>query len=177
MTQDYYQKAMKFAGEKHHDQKVPGTRANYPLHLANVSMEIIIAHKQSNDFDLDFAVQVAILHDVLEDTPTGFEEVKELFGEEVARGVQALTKNESLASKIEKMQDSLKRINEEPREVGMVKLADRITNLQTPPSHWSEEKIAAYLQEAKFIAMELTEKNEYLHERLLDKIEGYGKYS
>ena len=40
MIQSIYQKAMKFAGEKHASQKVPGSNANYLLHLSNVAMEI-----------------------------------------------------------------------------------------------------------------------------------------
>ena len=36
MTQTLYQKVMKFAGEKHKDQKVPGTEANYLLYCSNM---------------------------------------------------------------------------------------------------------------------------------------------
>lgn len=44
------------------------------------------------------------------------------------------------------MQDSLRRIKSQPREVWMVKMADRITNLQPPPGHWSEEKDSSRLK-------------------------------
>lgn len=33
------------------------------------------------------------------------------------------------------MKDSLKRIKKQPKEISMVKMADRITNLQIPPGH------------------------------------------
>lgn len=173
MTQEIYQKAMKFAGEKHCNQKFPGSDANYLLHLACVSMEILLAYQQSPDFDLDFAVQLAILHDVIEDTDTKYEEVKTHFGEKVADGVWALTKNEALDTKTEKMADSLARINRQPKEVGMVKLADRITNLQQPPHYWTKEKMTAYRQEAKTIAKVLVGKNEFLNNRLHAKITAY----
>jgi (p)ppGpp synthase/HD superfamily hydrolase len=62
-----------------------------------------------------------------------------------------LTKNDNLISKKEKMIDSLNRINEFKKEVGMVKLADRITNLQEPPKSWGKNKILNYLNEAKLI--------------------------
>ena len=140
MTQEIYQKTMRFAGEKHHDQLFPGSSANYLLHIASVSMEILLAFQHSPDFDLDFAVQLAILHDVIEDTDTTFEELEEQFGERVAAGVLALTKNDNLPSKSAKMMDSLARINRQPKEVGMVKLADRITNLQEPPGYWNNQK-------------------------------------
>lgn len=117
MTQDINQKAIKFAGEKHRGQKVPGTNANYLLHISNVAMEIMIAFSANNNFDLHFAIQVALLHDTIEDTDTSFDEIKQEFGERVAIGVQALTKNDKFPTKREKMADSLYRINEADKEV------------------------------------------------------------
>lgn len=174
MTQDLYQKAMKFAGEKHSNQKVPGTKANYLLHISNVAMEVLMAYNIKPSFDLDFAIQVAILHDTIEDTTADFEEIKNEFNEEIAVAVQALTKNEKLTSKEERMKDSLSRINELRKEVGLVKLADRITNLQTPPEHWSKAKSLKYWEEAKLIVDKLKGKNSYLQKRLDRKIEEYG---
>lgn len=173
MTQEVYQKAMKFAGEKHHSQKVPGTNANYLLHLSNVAMEVLIAYNFDPSFDIDFAIQIAILHDTIEDTDTSFEEIKTVFGERVAKAVLALTKDESINSKNEKMLDCLHRINQEPKEVGLVKLADRITNLQAPPPHWAKEKTTKYKEEAQLIARQLSNKNTYLYHRLLLKIKEY----
>lgn len=177
MTQEIYQNAIKFAGEKHKNQKVPGTEANYLLHISNVAMEIILAHKMNNNFDINYAVQLALLHDTLEDTQTKFEELVGEFGKEVALGVQALTKNENLDSKKEKIIDSLNRINQLEKEVGIVKLADRITNLQEPPEHWKKDKIQNYLKEAKLINEMLNDKNEYLNNRLQTKINEYKKYT
>lgn len=175
MTQELYQKAIKFAGEKHKDQKVPGTNSNYLLHISNVAMEIILAYNANNNFDLNYAVQLALLHDTLEDTQTDFSELLKMFGEKVAIGVQALTKNKNLDSKKEKMIDSLNRINKLEKEVGMVKLADRITNLQEPPKHWKKDKIQHYLSEAIVINKVLNNKNEYLNKRLENKIAEYKK--
>ncbi len=177
MTQEIYQKAIKFAGEKHKNQKVPGTDANYLLHISNVAMEIILAHKENEDFDINYAIQLALLHDTLEDTKTEFSELKEQFGEKVALGIQALTKNDNLTSKKEKMTDSLNRINQLEKEVGIVKLADRITNLQEPPKFWEKDKILNYLNEAKLINEMLKNKNEYLNTRLQAKIVEYKKYA
>lgn len=176
MIQEIYQKAMKYAGEQHSKQLVPGTNSNYLLHISNVAMEILIAYNNSKNFNLEYTIQVAILHDTIEDTSSTFEEIEELFGEEIARGVQALTKNEHLSTKEEMMLDSLQRINEQIDEVGIVKLADRITNLQNPPSHWTNEKIKRYLNEAKLISKSLQNKNKYLNERIELKIEEYEQY-
>lgn len=176
MTQEIYQKAIKFAGEKHKNQMVPGTSSNYLLHVSNVAMEILVAYNAANTFDIDFAVQLAILHDTIEDTKTEFNELKEVFGERVALGVLALSKNETLTGKREQMLDSLDRINALENEVGMVKLADRITNLQQPPYYWTNEKILSYLDEAILISKELNNKNNYLNSRLENKILEYRKY-
>lgn len=175
MTQELYQKAMKFAGEKHHQQKVPGTDANYLLHISNVTMEVLIAHSNEGSFDIDFAIQVAILHDTLEDTNTDFEEIEGEFGKSIAEAVQALTKDQNLLSKQERMTDSLIRINKLRKEVGIIKLADRITNLQRPPKNWGKDKIIKYFDESKIISSALKGKNDYLNQRLESKIIGYGR--
>jgi guanosine-3',5'-bis(diphosphate) 3'-pyrophosphohydrolase len=176
MTQDLYQKAMAFAGEKHAEQKVPSSQANYLLHISNVAMEVLFAHSHTQNFELDFAIQLAILHDTIEDTSTDWKELKELFGERIADGVRALTKSDAFSTKAEKMADSLQRINQLEKEVGIVKLADRITNLQNPPEHWNPEKIIAYHAEAKTIFHSLGDKNEYLSNRLEYKIEEYTQF-
>lgn len=173
MTQELYQKAIKYAGEKHSEQKVPGTNSNYLLHISNVAMEVLMAYNFDKNFDINFAIQTAILHDTIEDTTANFDEIKNKFGEPIAKAVDALTKNEKLQSKQEKMLDSLTRINTLQKEVGIVKIADRITNLQTPPSHWSQDKIKKYREEAKLISSMLTNKNAYLNKRLDSKIAEY----
>ncbi len=175
-TQDIYQKTLKYAGEKHANQLVPGSTSNYLLHISNVVMEVIFAHKENEDFNLNFAVQVAILHDVIEDTLTDFNEVKNIFGSDVANAVMALTKNEKLATKFEKMADSLNRIKNQPKEVAIVKLADRITNLQKPPQNWNNDKIKSYYEEAKQIKNQLMGCNTYLEKRLALKLIEYKTY-
>jgi (p)ppGpp synthase/HD superfamily hydrolase len=177
MIQELYQKAMKYAGEKHRDQLVPGTTANYLLHISNVTMEVMMAHQAHPDFDLALAMPVAILHDTIEDTDATYEEISELYGSRIADGVLALTKDDSLPDKPSKMADSLQRIRAQAPEVALVKIADRITNLQSPPAHWTSEKITAYRQEAIIIADALGGKHDYLDQRIRKKIEAYGSYN
>ncbi|MBS9767768.1 MAG: bifunctional (p)ppGpp synthetase/guanosine-3',5'-bis(diphosphate) 3'-pyrophosphohydrolase [Flavobacteriaceae bacterium] len=174
--QSLYQKAGKFAGEKHHNQQVKGSVANYMLHLSNVAMEILLAYQQESNFDLGIAVQTALLHDTIEDTNTTFEEVKDLFGEEVAKNVLALTKNNNIADKEQKMQDSLNRIKQCSKEAKLVKIADRITNLQKPPKEWSKQKISEYHKQAQLIYNELKGEHSFLDNRLLSKTEEYSHY-
>lgn len=172
--QDIYQNTIQFAAQKHADihQTIPGTSLPYVVHLSNVAMEILVASGASESFNTGFAVQLALLHDVLEDTDVTFNELSERFGKEVAEGVLALTKNAELP-KNERMADSLERIKQQPEEVRAVKLADRITNLQKPPHFWTPEKIEQYKQEAILILKELRGGNPYLENRLQRKIENY----
>lgn len=176
-AQTLYQEAIKFATAKHmeEDQKVPGTDLPYLVHLSNVAMEIIIAASHSDNFNLGKAVQLALLHDVLEDTSADFGELEAKFGLEIAEGVAALTKNSELP-KEQQMPDSLARIKKLQAEVWAVKMADRITNLQPPPPHWDRDKIIKYQKQARVILSELKDGNDYLAARLETKIEAYGDY-
>jgi guanosine-3',5'-bis(diphosphate) 3'-pyrophosphohydrolase len=172
--QSLYQRAIKFATLKHveQDQKVPDTNLPYVVHLSNVAMEILIAGSHSPNFDLPFAVQVALLHDTLEDTNTTFDELTGMFGENIAMAVQALTKDIKLP-KEQRMQDCLVGIKKLQPEVWAIKMADRITNLQPPPPSWDLAKRDKYREEAIVILAELKDGNEYLAKRLELKIEEY----
>lgn len=173
--QSNYQKAIKFAGEKHGNQKIPGSSSSYLAHLSNVAMEIMIAAQHTSNFDLNFAIQVALLHDVIEDTAVTVEELKSEFGFEIAASVLALSKDETLELEAQ-IPDSLERIKLYSKEVWAVKLADRISNLQKPPSHWKQEKIIDYHKMAQVILSTLKGANVYLEERLKERIINYNKF-
>ncbi len=174
-VQDAYQKAISFAGIAHKDQKIPGSDVTYVVHLANVAMEVLFAYSESMDFDLETALQSALLHDTLEDTDISIEDLRKNFGDKVCRCVSALTKNMNLP-KEERMKDSLNRILKEGRDASIVKLADRITNLQIPPSYWSKEKKELYLAEAEMILHMLQNTHSYLENRLKARIKIYLNY-
>ncbi|MCA0932517.1 HD domain-containing protein [Lutimonas saemankumensis] len=173
--QDLYQKAIKFAGEKHGDQKMPGNQASYLVHLSNVAMEVLLASQHEEGFNTELAVQAAILHDTLEDTDTSFEELKEVFGFKVADAVLSLSKNEDLDKELQ-IPDSLARIRLQPKEIWAVKLADRISNMQEPPENWDKNKRIAYQLAARMILMHLKGGNNYLEKRLEEKILAYDEY-
>ena len=172
---DLYRKTINFAAEAHGDQKIPGNNVPYVVHLSNVCMEASLAILQEGSGDIDLVMQCALLHDTIEDTAIGYDEVHALFGEKVAKGVHALTKNEYLP-KAERMPDSLKRILDQGPEVRIVKMADRISNLQQPPHYWSNEKRLAYQVEARLILEQLSGVNQYIEERLAQKIEAYSLF-
>ena len=125
--------------------------------------------------DEDLAVQCALLHDVIEDGGVSYDQIKAEFGEAVAEGVLALSKNKKLAKRLQ-LKDSLRRIKLQPREVWMVKLADRITNLRPPPHFWKDKNIAAYRKEALQIHKALKQASSALSARLKTRIDAYEAY-
>jgi (p)ppGpp synthase/HD superfamily hydrolase len=171
-SQDSYIKACRFAAEAHQGQCVPGTELPYLVHLSMVSMEVVAAASGAECPDADLAVQCAWLHDTIEDTAITYEQVLDTFGAAVAKGVSALTKDASLDKSLQ-MADSLRRIRLQPKAVWMVKLADRITNLQPPPAYWTKEKAARYRDEAVQIHAALKDADEALAARLMARIEAY----
>ena len=168
---EVYLQALNFAARAHGDQKTP-IGLPYVVHLSTVCMELLRALQAEPRREGDFAVSCALLHDVLEDTQTPHAAVEKEFGARIAAGVAALSKNEALA-KSERMADSLRRIRQQPPEVAMVKLADRITNLAPPPPHWTPEKIAAYRAEAEQILDALGEASPFLAARFRERLDRY----
>ena len=171
-SQEEYIRAYYFAAKAHRGQKFPGTGLPYLIHISFVSMEIIAALAVEKVNHPDLAVQCALLHDVIEDTEVPGQKLEEEFGTEVTDGVKALTKKKG-GEKLERLRDSLKRIKEQPHEIWMVKLADRISNLQPPPHYWTQTKIAAYWESSTEIHAALKDSSPYLGERLLQKIDNY----
>ena len=173
--QDAYISALRYASLKHKKQNVPGTEFPYIVHVANVAMEVMIACSNTPETDTELAVTLALLHDVLEDTAVTYEEINQMFGEQVAEGVLALTKFSSL-EKSNQIRDSIDRIKLLEKEVGMVKLADRIANLDAPAADWEKDKRERYKEDAQLILENLSYANEYLAQRLRGKISDYQTY-
>ncbi|MBD2195218.1 MULTISPECIES: HD domain-containing protein [Calothrix] len=175
-SQETYIKAYKFAAQAHQGQKIPGSEIPYIMHLSFVSMEVIAALNENKEYDGNLAIQCAILHDTIEDTNITYEQIKTEFGAAVANGVLALTKDKSLDKHLQ-MADSLQRIQQQPQEIWMVKLADRISNLQPPPYYWTREKITKYREEAIQIHDALKDASNFLASRLANKIENYQSFT
>jgi (p)ppGpp synthase/HD superfamily hydrolase len=168
-------KAYRFAAEAHRWQRVPGTHLPYIMHLSFVAMEVLAAASVEAIPEANLAVQCALLHDVLEDTMVRYDKVRENFGEPVALGVLALTLNKKLP-KGGQMAECLGRIRQQPREIWMVKLADRITNLQPPPPHWSQKRIREYFDESQVILEALKAASPFLAQRLAAKHRAYAAF-
>lgn len=175
---DTLQKAWQWASLHHDGQRYstpdPEITLPYLSHIGAVVLELSQALREEPSKEAELSLCCAILHDILEDTAVGYTELETQFGERVAQGVQALSKNAALPDKKSQMQDSLQRILRQPRAVWKVKLADRIANMGTPPAHWNQKKQEAYREEARLILDTLQEASPYLARRLSEKIAAYG---
>jgi len=179
-SREKYFKALKFAAEAHKDQLMPGTELPYIVHVSLVAMEILSTLAEEPVEKPNLAVQCALLHDCLEDTYVVYDEIVSQFGSYVADGVLALSQDGAIGISEDlfvrrwlQLEDSIQRIKQQPREIWMVKLADRITNLQPPPSHWTDDMVARYKEGAELIHEELAPASEYLGQRLQGKIDLY----
>src|SRR5664279_3976079 len=122
-------KAFEFGADRHARQRRMSGEL-YMFHPLEVAS--ILAGMQ---MDL-VCLTTALLHDLLEDTDTSFEEVRRLFGEEVARCVNGVTKLSkiNLASREDRQAESMRKMllaMVEDIRVIVVKLADRLHNMRT----------------------------------------------
>lgn len=171
------QKAWHFASQKHKGQiyggKEKDSQVEYLSHVGAVTFELMACFAVEKHEGQELALCCSLLHDTIEDTNASFEEIKTLFGEIIANGVLALSKDDSIENKEQKMFDSLCRIKKQSKAVWLVKLADRICNMKEPLEHWSISKRDLYYREAEMIYNELKDASPYLAKRLRLKMDNY----
>jgi GTP diphosphokinase / guanosine-3',5'-bis(diphosphate) 3'-diphosphatase len=108
------------------------------------------------DMKLDVvAVSAGLLHDVVEDTLTTIERIRELFGPEVAHVVEGVTKIGAVrfSSTEERQAETFRKMllaMVDDIRVILVKLADRLHNMRTL-NHLAEEKRVVIAQETRDI--------------------------
>jgi (p)ppGpp synthase/HD superfamily hydrolase len=81
----------------------------------------------------------ALLHDVIEDSETDLEELREKFGEEVAGMVGALTDDESIEAYRERKAEHRERVGVAGSEALAIYAADKLTNSSTLRAVYAEE--------------------------------------
>ncbi len=168
---DLYSRTLYFAARAHANQNLPGSSLPYVTHLVQVAQEVMLtAHQEL--LPLTLALPVALLHDVLEDTPVTVTELEDFAGSTVTEAVQALTKNQDLPAELQ-MSECLERLRRAGPLPSTVKLADRLVNLQAPPASWSAEKISRYREEGQQILQELGWASPHLALRLQARLEQY----
>lgn len=91
------------------------------------------------------SIAAGLLHDVIEDTQTSEEEIKEIFGEQICHIVAGVSKITTLSipdsqiRQAENMRKMLLAMADDIRVI-LIKLADRIHNMRTLQFHKTEEK-------------------------------------
>ena len=121
--------AYQFALKSHGDQK---RRSGVPYILHPVSVAYILV-----ELGMDTeSIVASLLHDVVEDTPVGLEEIKKLFGIEVANLTDGVTKLGRIpySSREEQQAENLRKMliaMADDIRVIIIKLADRLHNMRT----------------------------------------------
>jgi len=134
-------KALEFASERHKDQVDDQGRPYFFAHIVQVYGILI-------DVSDDTEVLCAgLLHDVLEDTDTSYEELRSIFTPNIAEIVKMVTH-----SKDKKYFPDLKtseNYNILFHKAVLIKFADRLSNLSRMES-WSDKKRNEYINSSKF---------------------------
>ncbi|TDT71365.1 guanosine-3',5'-bis(diphosphate) 3'-pyrophosphohydrolase [Hypnocyclicus thermotrophus] len=169
MIQDSYKKAIAYVGKKYVNDKVSCIDANYLTYLSTITMEIFVAFNKEPNFNLEIAIQTALLHDILDNTKTNFNDLKEQFGTHIATTVLAITKDKTIINKEDSIKNNLKRINATFKEATVVKLAELITKLDT--KNCDIQKFNEIINESKYFLENLKNKNYFLENRLKELIE------
>jgi guanosine-3',5'-bis(diphosphate) 3'-pyrophosphohydrolase len=144
-------RAVEFAAQKHRMQRRKDGDAspyiNHPIALMHVlcidggiTEPVILA--------------AAALHDTIEDTETTEQELRTMFGDEIASLVLEMTDDKSIP-KAARKRLQIEHAQHMSREAVLVKLADKICNLRdvsaNPPAGWSVERRMEYFEWAKAV--------------------------
>ena len=132
--------ALMFALERHHGM-VRKKNAGIPYLLHPMEAAVIVG-TMTNDQEI---LAAALLHDVVEDTNTTIEEVRERFGDRVAKLVASETENKRYdlpqgeTWKIRK-QESLEELrNAESRATRILWMADKLSNMRSIYRLWLDQ--------------------------------------
>ena len=124
------EKAFSIADDAHKDQK---RRSGEPYIIHPLAVATILA-----DMGMDTdSICAALLHDVVEDTPTTAKEIRDIFGEDVECLVDGVTKLGQIplsASKEEEQSENIRKMflaMSRDIRVIIIKLADRVHNMRT----------------------------------------------
>jgi guanosine-3',5'-bis(diphosphate) 3'-pyrophosphohydrolase len=137
--------ALKFASEKHAKQrrKGPGDTPyiNHPIDVAEILVNVAAVSNTDT-------LVAALLHDTIEDTETGADEIESLFGSCVLALVMECTDDKSLP-KAERKRLQIEHASHKSPQAKLIKIADKISNVRdigkAPPVDWSFDRIREYL--------------------------------
>jgi len=140
--------AANFAAEAHKDQRRKGDLSpyiNHPIGVANIIQKHACLHPEDNTTPI--ILQAALLHDTVEDTDVTIDEIKKVFGGNVARYVANVTDDKS-QDKVTRKKTQIEHAKTMDRGTAIIKLADKYYNCSdlmiTPPKSWTPDIIYGY---------------------------------
>jgi len=138
------------AARWHKSQKRKGEAAEpYMNHLLEVAA--LVAEASDGD---PTCIIAALMHDAVEDQDVTLEQVRALYGDEVAAIVAEVTDDKSLL-KQERKELQVRNAPHKSRAASMLKIADKTSNVravvETPPTHWELARKQAYVAWAKAV--------------------------
>jgi len=162
-----------FATEKHKSQVRSNEKKTpyiiHPIEVADLVMKI------GHVYDKDVLI-TALLHDVMDDTQTTYEQITSLYGTKVSSYLEEMTSKQGLSLKEQKKQQIMQAFRQNP-SVAIIKLSDKLSNLKTlatsPPPSWSRDRIDQYFQWAQTVIENLPESNQLLKKAVKNVISDY----
>jgi guanosine-3',5'-bis(diphosphate) 3'-pyrophosphohydrolase len=153
-------RAADFAARAHRRQRRKDEEATpYINHLIEVAFLLGKAGAR------DVVVAAGYLHDTVEDTSVTADELSTEFSEEIVSLVLAVTDDKSLPKDVRKNLQ-VEHARTASREVGMIKVADKISNLRAlldaPPANWPMERMREYVNWAHRVVSSLPDPDPFL---------------
>ncbi len=158
-------RALDYAAKKHVGQRRKGVAQEpYINHLAEVAY--LLAEATGGD-DTHLVV-AGLLHDCIEDQGVTYEELVELFGDDVADLVRDVTDDKNLL-KAERKRLQVEHAPHKSDRARMLKIADKTSNLRalvvSPPSGWDAQRKHDYFAWAKAVVAGCRGVNAFLEEK------------
>jgi (p)ppGpp synthase/HD superfamily hydrolase len=152
--------AVAFAA-RHHGEQIRPAGEPYLEHLLEAT-RVLVEAVGVTDVDV---LRAAVLHDVVEDTDGTLGEVRERFGDRVATLVDWVTKPPRAegTSREEARAAYLARLHDAPDDAILVKLADRLSNVQRLDTHPRAGKRRAYYAETVRSILPLAGRHPWFH--------------
>ena len=162
-----YWNALNYAFKKYENLKRKSNNLPYIIHPIRVTLILkSIGFSELKNQDLMIA---ALLHDLIEDTNTTFDEIKSEFNEKIALIVNELSKPKDLNK-----EKWLETFSNASKVAKIIKMADRIDNLMDM-TQWPLEKQKFYAKQGKIILENCRGANHKLASILLKQIKIYLK--
>jgi (p)ppGpp synthase/HD superfamily hydrolase len=130
--------ALQFATKMHKGQVRKYTGEDYITHPVAVAdlVEAYLDEKGFSEEEVMMAIQVAILHDTVEDTKATMEDIESLFGPEIAKGVWFMTKTPDYVGNRKFRKELCEmRLREAPEIIRILKTCDMFHNSLSIEEH------------------------------------------